>query len=145
MPEVKRIIVLAEDDDGHATLIERNLRRGGLPTEIVRLRDGQAVIDAFRGRPGSAGPMALLLDLKMPRLDGLSVLRQLKGDPATAKVPVVILTTTDHAEDVERCYALGAAAYITKPVGSEEFSRVIQSLAAFLSIVHLPRGEIAGA
>ncbi len=137
------LIVLGEDDDGHATLILRNLKRGGLANGALHLRDGQAVLDAFRRKPGETGPMAVLLDLNMPGVDGVAVLQELKREPATAKVPVVILTTTDDSREVERCYSLGAAAYITKPVEYGAFSEVIQRLAAFLNIVHLPHGEVS--
>lgn len=144
MDSPQRIIVLAEDDEGHATLILRNLKRGGLDHGVVHLREGPAVLDAFWRKPGAVGPVALLLDINLPGMDGIGVLRELKSRPETMKVPVVILTTTDDASEVERCYRLGAAAYITKPVEYEAFSEVIQRLAAFLKIIHLPEGEVAG-
>jgi CheY-like chemotaxis protein len=142
MPDPQRIIVLGEDDEGHATLILRNLQRGGLASGVLHLRDGQAVLDAFRRKPGEVGPIAVLLDIHMPGVDGIAVLRELKRDPVTAKVPVVMLTTTDDSHEVERCYGLGAAAYIAKPIEYGQFSDVIQRLAAFLNIVHLPEGEV---
>jgi CheY-like chemotaxis protein len=101
-------IVLAEDDDGHATLIQRNLERAGLANGLVRLRDGQEALDYVRGEgahagAGPAGPILLLLDIKMPRLDGVEVLRRLKADPRTASLPVIMLTTTDDPREVQRC------------------------------------------
>lgn len=137
------IIVLGEDDDGHATLILRNLKRAGIPNGALHLRDGQAVLDAFLGTPDSEGPLVLLLDIKMPRVDGITVLETLKRRPETARIPVIMLTTTDDAGEVDRCYRLGAAAYITKPVEYGEFSEAIQRLGAFLKVARLPRAEVA--
>jgi CheY-like chemotaxis protein len=109
------VILMAEDDDGHAYLVEQNLRDAGVSNRIVRAPDGQAALDfihsrgAFAGRvPG--GPLLVLLDINMPLADGVEVLRQLKRDPATAQLPVIMLTTTD---DPPRCNAVtswGAAA-----------------------------------
>src|SRR5271168_2599729 len=91
-------IVLVEDDDGHATLVERNLKRAGLANGIKRLKDGQEAIDFLQGNGAASGlstpqPMLILLDIKMPRVDGVEVLRQLKSNPQTALMPVIMLTT----------------------------------------------------
>ena len=108
------VILLAEDDDGHAQLILRNLKRAGVANEIVRVRDGQEALDfvrsqgAFADRP-SNGPLLLLLDINMPRVDGIGVLQALKTDPLTAQMPVIMLTTTDDPREVERCYQLGCS------------------------------------
>ena len=106
------LIVLAEDDDGHASLVERNLKRAGVANGIQRLKDGQEAIDFFSGNGASSGqttpqPMLLLLDIKMPRVDGIEVLRQLKSNPQTAVIPVIMLTTTDDPREIQRCYELG--------------------------------------
>jgi CheY-like chemotaxis protein len=90
-------ILLAEDDDGHATLIQRNLQRVGLSSEISRIRDGQEAIDyvARRTQPNSGaagGSLIMLLDINMPRLDGVTVLKMLKVDPRTARIPVIMLS-----------------------------------------------------
>jgi CheY-like chemotaxis protein len=141
-------IVAAEDDDGHAMLIERNLRRAGLTNGYVRLRDGQETLDYFRsegdfvGRPPEC-PCVLLLDIKMPRVDGIEVLRLLKSDPRTASTPVVMLTTTDDPRDIQRCYDLGCNVYITKPVSYEPFIEAVRRLGFFLQIVQLPPGSLA--
>ena len=134
-------ILLAEDDDGHARLIERNLNRAGFINRVVRARDGQEALDMIRSgtdglAPGS--PFLLLLDINMPRVDGVEVLRQLKADPKTAKVPAIMLTTTDDPREVERCYALGCSVYITKPVRYEDFVEALSRLGMFLEIVKLP-------
>ena len=141
------VIVYAEDDDGHAALIERNLRRAGLSNGFVRLRDGQEALDYFQ--PGNActsgadrpSTCVLLLDIKMPRVDGIEVLRQLKGNVATASLPIIMLTTTDDPRDIQRCYELGCNVYVTKPVEYEPFVEAIKRLGFFLQVVKLPRSE----
>ena len=136
-------IVIAEDDDGHATLLRRNLRRAGFASEPVRVRDGQEALDylyrrgPWHGRPRHA-ELVLLLDLNMPRLGGLEVLRQLKADDERTRIPVFVLTTTDDPVEVDRCYQLGAAACIVKPVDPDSFSEAVQRLARFLMTTRLP-------
>ena len=137
-------IVVAEDDDGHATLVQRNLERSGLVNTFTRLRDGQEVLDFFQGRglcegPAPAEPHLLLLDIKMPRIDGVEVLRRLKADPHTASVPVIVLTTTDDPREIDRCYQLGCSVYITKPVNYQAFVEAIQRMGLFLQVVAVPR------
>ncbi|HVX86062.1 MAG TPA: response regulator [Phycisphaerae bacterium] len=133
-------IILIEDDDGHATLVERNLRRAGLANGFIRLKDGQEALDHFRAAqpcPPSE-PCVVLLDIKMPRVDGIEVLRQLKADPKTASLPVIMLTTTDDPREIERCYQLGCNVYITKPVEYDAFIEAIRRLGFFLQVVKLP-------
>ena len=138
-------IVFAEDDDGHAELIRRNLDRAGLRNGLVRLRDGQEALDYFRNGPGcndANAPCVLLLDIKMPRMDGIEVLRLMKADSKTSTVPIIMLTTTDDPRDIQRCYELGCSVYITKPVEYEPFIEAIRRLGFFLQVVKLPmRGE----
>jgi CheY-like chemotaxis protein len=138
-------IVLAEDDDGHATLVQRNLERAGFANGFHRLKDGQEALDFLRGEGGYAGrppaddTILLLLDIKMPRVDGVEVLRQLKADPRTATMPVIMLTTTDDPREVQRCYQLGCNVYITKPVEYPAFVEAIHRLGLFLQVVKMPR------
>lgn len=137
-------IILVEDDDGHALLIEKNLRRAGVNNPLLRLHDGQEALDYFFS--GSATAHALvgftsavvLLDVNMPRIDGVEVLRRLKADPATAMLPVIMLTTTDDPREIARCYALGCNIYVTKPVEYSAFVDAIQRLGFFLQVVKLP-------
>jgi CheY-like chemotaxis protein len=136
-------ILLAEDDDGHAVLVERNLRRAGVTNRIERARDGQDALDFLHARGAHAGreldgPVLMLLDINMPRLDGVEVLRQMKAVPGTARIPVVMLTTTDNPHEVERCYDLGCSVYVTKPVTYEDLSEAMRRLSLFLSIVTVP-------
>jgi len=137
-------IVLIEDDDGHATLVERNLRRAGLTNGFTRFADGQDALDWFfndpefpQGRPLSNA--VVLLDLKMPRVDGTEVLRRLKASPVTAALPVIVLTTTDDPREIERCYELGCNVYITKPVEYDAFIEAVRRLGFFLQVVKLPQ------
>ncbi len=136
-------ILLAEDDPGHATLVQRNLRRAGVDNEVVWVKDGQEALDyvrsegAYAQRPGHI-PLVILLDINMPRIGGIEVLRQLKMDARTKTIPIVMLTTTDDPREVEGCYELGCSLYITKPVDYEAFCEVVQRLGAFLQIVKVP-------
>ncbi|MEW6518048.1 MAG: response regulator [Thermodesulfobacteriota bacterium] len=136
-------VIIAEDDDGHAALIKKNLRRAGIENEIVRFADGQQVLD-FLFRKG-AGPQRLpgdsyllLLDIRMPKVDGVEVLRQLKADEELRKIPVIMVTTTDDPREVEHCHLLGCSNYITKPVDYEKFVNAIRQLGLFLMIVQVP-------
>ena len=137
------LIVLAEDDDGHASLVQRNLERAGLANGLHRLRDGQEALDFLRGEGDYAGrnpnqPVLVLLDIKMPRVDGVEVLRQLKADPRTALIPVIMLTTTDDPREIQRCYELGCSVYVTKPVDYQGFVEAIKRLGLFLQVVRVP-------
>jgi CheY-like chemotaxis protein len=136
-------IVLAEDDDGHANLIHRNLERAGLTNGFIRVKDGQEVLELIRGQGQFAGrtihgDYLLLLDINMPRVDGVEVLRQIKADPRLATIPVIMLTTTDDPREVERCYKLGCNVYITKPVAYDKFVEAIRQLGLFLQVVKIP-------
>ena len=133
------IIVLVEDDDGHAALVERNLRRAGLDNGFLRFAGGQEALDAL-WNPDELGstPCILLLDIKMPWLDGVEVLRGLKGDPRTSSIPVIMLTTTDDPREIERCYELGCNVYVTKPVEYEPFVDAVKKLGFFLQVVKVP-------
>ena len=136
-----KTIVIAEDDDGHADLVMEQLRDAGVDGPILRFRDGQEVLDFLLpgDRPGPDRPCLLLLDINMPRLDGIAVLKRLKDDPATRGIPVIMLTTTDDPVEVAACYRLGCSLYLTKPVGFDAFSETIGRLGRFLQVLQVAR------
>jgi CheY-like chemotaxis protein len=138
------VILIAEDDDGHARLIERNLSRAGLHNPIERFSHGQQILDFLfhRGagrRRSPETPYLLLLDIRMPQVDGVEVLRQVKEDPQLRKMPVIMLTTTDDPREVQRCHALGCSTYIVKPVVYEKFAEAINRMGLFISLVQVPQ------
>ena len=137
------VVLIADDDAGHARLIEKNLQRAGLHNPILRFEHGQAILDFLfrRGGPprrNSDTPYLLLLDIRMPQVDGVEVLRQVKADAELRKLPVIMLTTTDDPREVERCHELGCSNYIVKPVDYEKFAEAIASLGLFISLVQVP-------
>ena len=139
-------VLLAEDDEGHATLVRRNLRRAGLESELVHLRDGQELLDYLHQRAPWGGRAAhesvvMILDLNMPRLGGFEVLERLKQDADAARIPVFVLTTTDNALEIDRCYDLGAAVCLVKPVDYGAFSEMVRRVAELLMTARLP-GEL---
>ena len=137
------VILIAEDDEGHAGLIRKNLVRAGIANEMLRFKDGQEVMD-FMHRKGD-GPKrkpgttyVLLLDIQMPRLDGMEVLALAKADPELCKIPVIMITTTDDPREVAKCHALGCSNYIVKPIYYDSFMNAVRQLGLFLSIVEVP-------
>lgn len=138
------VILVAEDDEGHAGLIKKNLTRAGIVNEILHFKNGQEILD-FLFRQGD-GPhlqtgtaYVLLLDIRMPKVDGAQVLAQVKADPELRKLPVIMITTTDDPIEVENCHALGCSNYITKPIDYDNFVNAIRQLGLFLSVVQVPR------
>ena len=143
-------ILLAEDDDGHAELVLGSLREAGVKNPILRFRDGQELMEFFDGviRPAGPGPSnayALLLDVRMPRMDGQEVLRCMKEDPVLRTLPVIMLTTTDDPREIETCYRLGCNGYVVKPVGFESFSETLHRLGLFLSVLRVAKTPFGGA
>lgn len=136
------VILVADDDAGHARLIEKNLRRAALGNRIERFEDGQKVLDFLfcRGdrKREKEVPYLLLLDIRMPKVDGVEVLRQLKQDPELRKIPVIMLTTTDDPREVERCHEFGCSNYVVKPVEYDHFADVISKMGSFITLVQVP-------
>jgi CheY-like chemotaxis protein len=137
-------VLIAEDDDGHAELIQDLLREVGLTNAMIRFRDGQETLDFLLGRNGHSAPQTgagylLLLDIRMPRVDGLEVLRQLKAHSHLRDIPIMMLTTTDDPREVQSCYQLGCNCYITKPVEFDKFTAVLKNLGLFLLVVQVPK------
>jgi CheY-like chemotaxis protein len=136
-------ILLVEDDEGHAFLIEKNLRRAGIVNTIVKVDNGQKAVDfLFKSgdysRDETPTPLLILLDLNLPILSGEQVLKIIKNDARTKQIPIVVLTTTDNPHEVLRCYELGCNVYVTKPVEYDKFSDAIRILGLFLAIVKVP-------
>lgn len=136
-------IVMIEDDEGHARLIEKNVRRAGINNEIVPFTHGNAALDYVLGsdRSGvqrSNAPHLILLDLNLPDMSGLDILRAIKSNLHSQRIPVVILTTTDDQTEIDKCYELGANVYITKPVDYEGFATAIKSLGLLLTVIQIP-------
>lgn len=138
------VVLIVEDDDGHARLIEKNLRRASIKNEMLRFADGQQILD-FLFRRGEepqredCTPYLLLLDIRIPKIDGVEVLRQIKQDEELRKIPVIMLTTTDDPLEVDACHRLGCSHYIVKPVEYDKFSAALGQLGLFLKIVQVPQ------
>ena len=130
-------ILLVEDDPADAELTMRALRRNNLANRIHWVKDGEQALDYFFGGAGHGGreraalPKLVLLDLKMPKVDGMQVLRKLKADPATQAVPVVVMTSSNEEKDVVRSYDLGANSYIVKPVQFEAFLDTVAKIGLY--------------
>jgi CheY-like chemotaxis protein len=139
-------ILIADDDDGHVRLIEKNLSRAGLHNPIQRFVNGQEALDFLFGRgPGKRADEAaylLLLDIRMPQVDGVEVLRRIKADPELKKMPVIMLTTTDDPREIERCHALGCGSYIVKPVAYEKFAEAVKQFGLFIALVRVPEVRV---
>ena len=143
MLKEEMVILIAEDDEGHATLIKKNLARSGIFNQIIHFKDGDETLD-FLLRRGK-GPQRetgkhylLLLDIRMPRVDGIEVLRQVKEHDELRKIPVIMITTTDDPREVDRCHTLGCSHYITKPVDYDMFVKAIRQLGLFLLVIEVP-------
>ena len=142
MQELKRIL-LVEDDPRDVELILSTLSEYNLANEIAVARDGVEALDylyrrgTFAQRP-VGNPVVILLDLKMPRLDGLQVVRQLKADEPMRLIPIVILTSSREAHDLEECYKLGVNAYVVKPVRFAEFVEAVKQVGVFWALINEP-------
>lgn len=136
-------IVMIEDDQGHARLIEKNIRRAGVNNEIAAFADGTTALGYLLGADGSGDASAhryllILLDLNLPDMAGIDILARIKANPHVRRSPVIVLTTTDDAREIQKCYDLGANLYVTKPVNYEDFANAIRQLGLFFSIVKVP-------
>ncbi len=138
-------ILLVEDNPNDLALTQRALRKARLANRIQVARDGEEALDFFfkdKGHLGSGLPKLVLLDLKLPKVDGLEVLKVLKTDPRTKAVPVVVLTSSKEQQDVVESYSLGVNSYIVKPVNFEGFSAAVEQLGLYWMVVnHPPRLE----
>lgn len=139
-------IIMIEDDEGHARLIERNIRRSGVNNDIKPFTDGTDAIRYLFGADGSGSArkdeaLLILLDLNLPDMSGIDILRRVKENAHLKATPVVVLTTTDDAQEIKRCYDLGCNVYITKPVNYESFANAIRQLGLFFSVIQVPQAD----
>ena len=139
-------IVMVEDDEGHARLIEKNIRRAGVSNAIKPFTDGTSALEYLLGPDGSGEvnrgrQLLILLDLNLLDMTGVDILERVKNNEHTKRSPVVVLTTTDDQREIQRCYDLGANVYITKPVDYDGFANAIRQLGLFFSVIQVPETE----
>lgn len=137
-----KVILLVEDNADDEALALRALRRSNISGEVVVARDGAEALDyvfaqgAYAGRDASAKPQVVLLDLKLPKVSGLEVLRRVRGDERTRRTPVVILTSSDEERDISESYSLGANSYVRKPIESNEFVEAVRQLGLYWLVLN---------
>jgi CheY-like chemotaxis protein len=142
MTEIKRIL-LAEDNENDVELTLSALAQHRLANEVIVARDGAEALDymcrrgRFEDRPGG-NPAVVLLDLKMPKVDGLEVLRSMRGDKGLRSIPVVVLTSSREERDIVESYQLGVNAYVVKPVAFQEFVDAVKNLGLFWAVLNEP-------
>ncbi len=125
-------ILFIEDNPDHAALTLRALKKNNLTNEIQVLRDGEEALEfLFNGKGLQSAPKVILLDLKLPKVDGIEVLRRIRQDPHTKTIPVVVLTTSREDKDLRECYRLGVNSYIMKPVDFQQFTEAVKSLGMY--------------
>ena len=131
------VIILAEDDDGHAALIYKILKRTGVENDILHFEDGEKTLnyifgrgDDFHREDGVAH--ILILDIRMPVVDGKEVIRQVRLDKELHNIPIIVVSATDDPGEIEHCYSLGCTKYIVKPIQYDKFLEVITELGHYL-------------
>ena len=134
------VIIIAEDDIGHFVLTRKYLKSLGIRNEIIRLADGEETLDFFYMRNGNMEmdpkkQYVLMLDIRMPGVDGIEILKVIQSDERLSETPVIMLTTTDNPHEIERCYKLGCSAYIVKPVKYSTYIEAMRKVGLYPSIV----------
>ncbi|MFH1616018.1 MAG: response regulator [Planctomycetota bacterium] len=147
MMEQEFVVLIAEDDAGHFALVKKNLWRSCVTKDILHFKDGQEILDFLfmrgdRQKRQAGGRYVLLLDIRMPKVDGREVLRQLKEDDRLCKIPVIMLTTTEDEGEIQRCYEIGCSFYIVKPVDYNKFMEAMDRLGRFLSLEGIKVAQI---
>ncbi len=137
------VIVIAEDDPGHFALLQMNFKRIGILNKVIHFENGDETLKFFLG--DGDGPhrepeisYLLLLDIRMPKVDGIEVLKRIKEDRTTHKIPTIMITTTDDPLEIDKCYDLGCNSYIVKPVQYENFVNAVRQLGLFLMVMEVP-------
>ncbi len=137
-------ILLVEDNPNDVELTLRVLQKNNISNRIHVVRDGAEALEfifctgAYAGRSIENGPKVILLDLKLPKVDGLDVLRQIKADPRTKAIPVVVLTSSREERDIVESYRLGVNSYIVKPVDFEQFTEAVRQLGLYWLLLNQP-------
>jgi two-component system response regulator len=137
-------IILVEDNPNDAELTIRALKKNNLINKVIHLKDGAEAIDfifcegTYQGEKRGVNPRVILLDLKMPKISGIEVLRRLKSDPSTKQIPVVVLTSSNEDPDVATFYGLGVNSYIVKPVGFDKFTSAVAQLGFYWMLLNQP-------
>jgi len=137
-------ILLVEDNSSDAEMTIRALKKSNLANNLLHLRDGAEALDfvfaegKYTGRQMADTPKVILLDLKMPKVNGIEVLHKIKSDLRTAKIPIVILTSSREDPDIQECYRLGVNGYVVKPVEFDEFHKAISDLGLYWMIINQP-------
>ena len=135
MVEAGRLILLVEDDPDHELLTIRALKKSNIANDVRVARDGEEAIDFLFG-PNAVRPQVILLDLKLPKVDGLEVLRRIRESDTTRMLPVVVLTSSDEERDVVRSYQLGVNSYIRKPVNFNDFAEATRQLGMYWLVLN---------
>ncbi len=142
MQQANGDILLVEDNDEDAEVTIRTLKKSSVANEVFWVKDGAEALDfiyargSYQGRDPRHLPQVVLLDLRLPKLDGLEVLKQLRADPVHRLLPVVVLTSSTQDEDIVRSYELGVNSYVSKPVQFEEFSKVVEQLGMYWLLIN---------
>lgn len=140
----EKVILLVEDNPDDEALTVRALKKNNILNEVTVVRDGVEALDylfgegSHSGRDMSVVPQVILLDLKLPKLDGLGVLRRLRADPRTKLLPVVLLTSSNEEQDLAMGYGLGANSYVRKPVDFDQFKEAIRQLSLYWLVLNEP-------
>lgn len=146
MKNVEVEILLIEDNPNDAELTMRSFKKNNITNSILHLKDGAEALEflfgsgQFEGRNLTNKPKVILLDLKMPKVDGIEVLQKIKADDNTKTIPVVVLTSSKEDPDIDKCYKLGANSYIVKPVDFDSFQKVVTQLGLYWVLLNQPPG-----
>jgi CheY-like chemotaxis protein len=130
-------VLIAEDDDGHAELVRAQLLEAGIRNPYIRFKDGRELWNFLDTKGREGGSYLVLLDIRMPRMDGVEALRLIKADEALSRIPVIMLTTTDDPREIDECYDLGCNCYVTKPVEFNAFADTLNRLGLFIMIMRV--------
>lgn len=141
-------ILLVEDNAGDAELINRTLRKVNLANHLIHVKDGEEALEfifatgQFAGREKKNMPKVILLDIKMPKVDGIEVLRQIKANSETKRIPVVIMTSSKEEQDIIRSYELGVNSFVVKPVEFNNFAKAVSELGLYWVLINHPPAQI---